>query len=86
MVTRWRGPSKDGVPPEIGRQGTVKPEGDRGDRATALIEHIRCEKIRGCSCRGGNTACLAANPQTCRDARQKVRYPLIATNFRFGAK
>ena len=23
--------------------------------ATALIEDIRCEKLRGCSCRGGNT-------------------------------
>ena len=25
-----------------------------GDRATALIEDIRCEKIRGCSYIGGN--------------------------------
>jgi hypothetical protein len=38
------------------RQGTVERERMGGDRATALIEHIWCEKIRGCSYRGGNTS------------------------------
>ena len=80
---RWRGPSEDGGPSAIGRQGAVERERKRGDRATALIEDIWCEKIRGCSYRGGNTSCLAVNLQTCREAREKVRYPLI---FRFAAK
>ena len=31
-------------------------EYNRGDRVTALIEDIWCEKIRGCSDRGGNTS------------------------------
>jgi hypothetical protein len=57
-----------------------------GDRATAPIEDIWCEKIHGCSYRGGNTSCLAVNLQTYREARQKVRYALIATNVRFAAK
>jgi hypothetical protein len=56
----------------------------RGLRATAKRQDIWCEKIRGCGYRGGNAA--AVNLQTYREARQKVRYPLIATNFRFVAK
>jgi len=38
------------------RQGTTERGGNCRDRATALIEDIWCEKIRGCSCRGGNTS------------------------------
>ena len=45
-----------GLLPLIGRQGTTESVTLRGDRATALIEDIWCEKIRGCSYRGGNTA------------------------------
>ena len=41
-----------------------------GDRATALIEDIRCEKIRCCSYRGDSASLL------------NVRYALIATKFR----
>ena len=39
-----------------GRQGPSEGVGSCGDRATALIEDICCEQIRGCSYRGGNTA------------------------------
>jgi hypothetical protein len=38
------------------RQGTVESAPTCRDRATALIEDIWREKIRGCSCRGGNTS------------------------------
>jgi hypothetical protein len=41
--------SRDGGPSAIGRQGTVERVGGCGDRATALIVDIWCEKIRGCS-------------------------------------
>jgi len=41
-------------------------------RATASIEEIWCEEMRGCSCRV--------------EARQKVRYAPMATNFRIIAK
>ena len=47
----------------------MEPFGGRGDRATAPIEDIWCEEIRGCSCR--------------EEARQYVSYALIATDFRF---
>ena len=38
-------------PAPIGPQGTVEAATVRGDRATAAIENIQREKIRGCSCR-----------------------------------
>jgi hypothetical protein len=36
--------------------GPTDMEGPGRVRATALIEDIWCEKIRGCSYRGGNTS------------------------------
>jgi hypothetical protein len=45
-LRRWWPPSMAAL------QGTVEAEGDRRDRATAPIEDIRCEKIRGCSYSG----------------------------------
>jgi hypothetical protein len=44
-----------------------------GDRATAPVENIRCEKIRGCSYRK-------------RRVTLDVRYAPIATNFCSAAK
>jgi hypothetical protein len=38
------------------RQGPSEGVKNCGDRATALLEDIRCQKIRGCSYRRGNTA------------------------------
>jgi hypothetical protein len=37
-------------------QGPPESVRNRGDRATALIEGIWCEKIRGCSCSGGGAS------------------------------
>ena len=45
VITRWRGP------PATGRPVPLEGVTLRGDRATALIEDIWCEKIRGCSYR-----------------------------------
>jgi hypothetical protein len=45
------GPSRDGGPSAIIRQGPSESVSLRGDRATASVEGICCEKIRGCSCR-----------------------------------
>jgi hypothetical protein len=42
-------------------QGTVKLFGGCGERITALIEDIWCEKIRGCSYRGTNTSACPPN-------------------------
>jgi hypothetical protein len=56
-------------------QGTVKLFGGCGDRATALIEDIWCEKIRGCSYTGGNAVLLL-----------NVRYAPIATGIAHAAK
>ena len=53
---RWRGPSEDGGPYAIGRQGPLEGVRNCRDRATALTEDMWCEKIRGCSYRGGNTS------------------------------
>lgn len=59
-----------GGPSAIGRQGSSGGKKKRGDRATAPIENIWCEKMRGCSCRG----------------RRNVRYAPIASSERFAAK
>ena len=60
----------------------VLPWGGRcGDRATAPIEEIWCEKIRGCSCREATRLALLYKPIG-RLAR-KFAYALIAINFRF---
>ena len=42
-----------GLPKRIGRTVVPTHAPKRGDRATAPIEDIWCEKIRGCSYRGG---------------------------------
>ena len=71
IVEGWR-PSEDGdrrqrgcisaisrrsaKPRRSKAKGTVKLVGGCGDRATALSEHIWCEKIRGCSYSRGNTS------------------------------
>src|SRR6476646_1983267 len=44
----------------------------RGDRVTALTEDICCEKIRGCSYKGGNTLTMAATNK-CSDSRQPAK-------------
>lgn len=56
----------------IGHPGPVEDVRNRRDRATALIDDIWFEKIHGCSYRGGNTSCLAANLQTYRLARRSA--------------
>ena len=57
-VRALAGTVRDGGPPQWwprnDRQGTVE-SAPRGDRATAPIEDIWCEKIRGCSCGESNT-------------------------------
>ena len=61
---RWRGPSKDGVPPQsVGRVlWRAKPS---GGTATASIEDICFEKIRGCSYRGrGPSSSMSAMPHS----------------------
>jgi hypothetical protein len=55
--------------------GTVKRKRNCRDRATALIEDIWCEKIRGCSYTGGNAVLLL-----------NVRYTPIATGIAHAAK
>jgi pimeloyl-ACP methyl ester carboxylesterase len=40
------------APARNGVHGSSHRVAPRGDRATALIKHIRCEKIRGCGCSG----------------------------------
>jgi hypothetical protein len=50
------GPSKDGGPSVSGPQGPAERERMGGVRATARIEDIWREKIRGCSYRGGDTS------------------------------
>jgi hypothetical protein len=59
-LDRWRG---------FGSRGSAKQS---GVRATAPIEDICRDKIRGCSCSGG--------------LRQKVRFAPIATKVRSAAK
>ena len=44
-----RGPSKNGRPSAIGRQGPTEDNFKCRDRATVIIEGICCEKMRGCS-------------------------------------
>jgi hypothetical protein len=62
------------VHPQDGRQGTVESAPKRGDRATAPIEEIWCEKIRGCSYRGGGASYSmsampdAMGPRPCENA------------------
>jgi hypothetical protein len=56
-----------GFPVPVGRQGPLEGVKNWGERATAPVEDIRCEKIRGCSCRG------AVRPSS------NVRYALIVT-------
>ena len=85
-VTIRKAVTVNGIGRAQGEQRCVKRRVQCGVRATVPIEDIWSEKIRGCSYRGGNTSCLAVNLQTYREARQKVRYSLIATNFRFAAK
>ena len=41
--------------------GSCGRENWSGERATALIEDIWCEKIRGCSYGGGNTSACTPN-------------------------
>jgi len=63
---RWRWPRStegrpdDGDPPQSGTslQGTGESVGGCRDRATALIENIWREKIRGCSYSGGSAAAV----------------------------
>jgi hypothetical protein len=60
-----------------------------GDRATALIEDIWCEKIRGCSYGGGgNTSAARARSHKSRLRRVllNVCYAPTATKFRSAAK
>ena len=45
---------KNGSRGLAGRQGPSEGVSSCGDRATAPIEGIWCEKIRGCSCRDDN--------------------------------
>lgn len=51
----WRGPSRDGVPmiATVRNRSPGPSEGAtlRGDRATAPVQDIQCEKFRGCSYR-----------------------------------
>ena len=57
----------------------------RGDRATVLIEDNLVRENPWLQLQRSDTSCTV-NLQTYREARQKVRYSLIATNFRFAAK
>jgi hypothetical protein len=59
------GPNRLSDPPNV--RGPSEGVNSWGDRATALIEDIWCEKIRGCSYREGNTVlinpdCGASSP------------------------
>jgi len=53
----------------IGRSGPMEDVDLCGDRATALIEDIWCEKIRGCSYGGGHPL-AAIEPAPPRKARR----------------
>jgi hypothetical protein len=57
-----------------------------GDRAAAHIEDNLVRENPWLQLQRSDTSCLTVNLQTYREARQKVRYSLIATNFRFAAK
>jgi hypothetical protein len=54
-------------------------------RATAHIEDIWREKIRGCSYRD-STSLPSREPTNLPGGSPEVRYVLIATNFAFAAK
>jgi len=67
----------------IGRSGPMEDVDLCGDRATALIEDIWCEKIRGCSygarasARRDRTGTTAQSPAYWRDCRSMRKYELV---------
>ena len=67
------GPNRLSDPPNV--RGPSEGVNSWGDRATALIESICFEKIRGCSCRASNTSALGRAPRN-REYHRAMRRSL----------
>ena len=86
IKTSTAGVRGDRVP--IGFSGALESVRKCGDRATAFIQDICCEKIRGCSCRVVNARLLRmrSHRSKLRCVLLNVRYAPMATKFGSAAK